>query len=152
MRALKMIAAHNPAMGLYADCVRTAIACLLDCNSTDEVPHFFEDYANDGGDSSKGWDRAETWLRNEKGLALFYLGFSGMIPIEQVLRGMAEANPDTYYLLCGRSSAGGGHCVIGLNDAIEHDPSWHNLGVVGPAAEGHYMIAVLIPAILKVSQ
>lgn len=148
MRALKMLAAHNPAMGLYADCVRTALACLLDCNTADEVPHFFENYAADDGDGSKGWDRADAWLRDAHKLALYFVASKGSL--SDVLEWSGTVNPDTYYLLCGQSSNGGNHCVIGLNDQIIHDPSWSNLGVVAPSAAGHFLIIVLIPAMLKV--
>lgn len=125
MQYWKQLVKHGENNG---DCFRTCIACLLD-KSPEEVPHFF-DKSND-----KPYEILRTWLRNQ-GLEIAF------VPIwdTDVLQITA---PDIYYILCGRSSDGENHAVIGCNGKIVHDPSWVDVGISQPLDNGEYYVAFI---------
>lgn len=64
---LRQLVTHDPEQGLYGDCFRTTIACLIGASSPDDVPHFVADNINRDGDvDPKGWTdlaAAREWLR-----------------------------------------------------------------------------------------
>jgi len=89
---------HNPGKGVYGDCVRTAIACLLDLER-DEVPQF-----NDGVAGWSAAERDEVISRVREYLAprrtLWCFERSSQEPRE-VRRWVARRNPECTYLLLG---------------------------------------------------
>ncbi|MBV7482503.1 hypothetical protein [Bordetella sp. BOR01] len=128
---------HRPEQGVFGDCHRTAIACILDL-PRDEVPNFGEHYGN-----PEAFRAAERHFLASRGLATVNVVF--MRSLEQVLTTMGATNPDAYYLLAGTSRSGCGHSVVGLGDQIVWDPSLDDSGIVGPMDDGFYWISYLVP-------
>ncbi|WCD44210.1 hypothetical protein Lumi_071 [Xylophilus phage Lumi] len=128
---------HNPEAGVYGDCHRTALACILDLER-DDVPHFYEG----GCDSSEFNRRCKEWLASQ-GLAEFKMVFNG--ELEGVLRTMKNVNPGVIYLLGCNSKNGCGHTVICKDDAILHDTSQDQSGVAGPMDDGYWWVDTLVP-------
>lgn len=146
MRALKMTQPHNPAAGQYGDCFRTALACLLDCDSADDVPHFF----GTERDADIAYAMVEEWLNRTHNLGLYYSFFQGDAAVSELLEIQEASNPGTFYILCGNSHGGNPHAVVACGGSIVHDPSWRGTGIAGPGPNNVYMTIVLIPASLKV--
>ena len=137
MTPQKQLNKHDPANGVYGDCGRTVIACLLDLHPS-EVPHF--------------WDRGETnnltadedcrkWLA-KRGLRIITWAVDG--GLVEVLTFMNQLNPETYYTLMGTSPRNVNHVVICRNDEIVHDPSLDGGDFIGPSNDGHWWIEVLV--------
>ena len=134
---------HDPENGVYGDCWRTAIACLLDLDP-EEVPHF-----NDSLDKSGDDVRMETmeWL-SWRALTYITIGWPGELSIKDVLTSVGIQNPHVFYLFSGESRTGVNHTVIGRGDAIIHDPSLDNSGIVGPCDNGNYYTEFLAPTLI----
>ena len=131
----KQLFRHDPDSGVYGDCFRTTLACLLDLAPAD-VPHFM-----DGVDSGKdGTEAANKWLA-QRGLTLISIPYQG--ELEQILSTIAQLNPGIHYLLCGKSRTGCNHSVICRGDQIVWDPSLDDAGIVGPADHGIYWVDFL---------
>lgn len=128
---------HRPEDGVYGDCHRTAIACLLDLPKED-VPNFGEHY----GDYA-AFHAAEQEFLARHDLATVAVAYSGTL--EQVLACQKAVNPDVYYLLGGTSRTGCGHTVVGLGGEIIWDPSLDDAGIVGPMDDGFYWVSFLAP-------
>jgi len=130
---------HDPDNGVYGDCYRTCIACLLDLFPRD-VPHFLEK-----GPESKDWEEAtRKWLAG-RGLALFTFVYrsSYLLPVE---RAMEMWNPTLYYTMGGESPRGSNHEVIYRGGTMVHDPTMYSRkGLVGPCDDGNFWINILTP-------
>lgn len=138
----KQLFRHDPANGVYGDCHRTAIACLLDLEP-DQVPHFGSDYT----DSEAFHRREKEWLASN-GWCAVSNAFDA--PLDLVLRAQASINPDVYYLLGGKSRTGCGHTVIACGDCIVWDPSLDDSGIVGPFdSDGFYWVTWLVSTRMK---
>ncbi len=135
------IVKHNPPNS-YGDCIRAAVASILNIERTEDVPHFAHD--DPGGEVI--YERLKEWLA-PRGLAPFYIPADGAMPLEQVLNTMKVINPGVHYLLFGRSQ-NADHVVIGRDDKIVHDPSWYSSSIVGPNADGNWIILVFVPVVL----
>lgn len=138
VRFYKQLFPHRPSEGLYGDCVRTAIACLLD-REPSEVPHFFDK----GQDGETAWKAIEAWLAGE-GLGRVMVVINGTIDRKELIDGFSVNNPDVCFMLFGTSSSGTPHVVICRNGEIIHDPSFIDTGISGPT-DGYYLIVVLVP-------
>lgn len=152
MRFYKQLNAHKPAEGLYGDCFRTCIGCLLDMPPED-VPHFF-DGANEENNGSQ-WQALGEWLAGRNlAIATFPVAAAGDdVPATAIIKHICEWNKDISMLLFGKSKTGVDHVVIIRNGEIFHDPSFLNNSVVGPASNGVYTVALLIPlAMTKVDE
>ena len=57
MTPQKQMFLHDPDNGVWGDCQRTAIACILD-RDVEDVPHFF----HDGCDGKTADKRIDDWL------------------------------------------------------------------------------------------
>ena len=144
MTPYKQLNRHDPANGVYGDCARTAIACLLDVPPQD-VPHFMDGCDNDE-QADVAIDAQQAWL-GSRGLAVVTLGYGGYGPDDPpsaILDVMAESNPGIYYLLVGRSQSGVNHVVVCCGGEIVHDPSLDDAGIVGPTLSGAYIVEVLV--------
>ena len=119
---------HDPEEGIYGDCVRACIASLLDL-LPDAVPHFFHD--NCSGETAQR--RIETFLA-DCGLVPFWAGFSGEMPLFDVMQYMHVANPNVYYMLYG-STRYGSHVVICRGMETMHDPAWYSVPIVRPSGD-----------------
>lgn len=137
MQYHKQLFQHEPEKGIYGDCYRTCIACLLDL-SPKEVPHFLFDNTADG----KVFDRRTKDFLASKGLTNFTIAMD--TSLEDLLSTMEHLNPEIYYLLTGYSDRGVNHVVICKGGEIIHDPSNVGYGLTGPAQpNGYYWIEVL---------
>lgn len=128
---------HNPALGEYGDCFRTAIACLLDLPPA-EVPHFTYRVAD--GEAADAAARA--WLAC-RGLSLITVPFDGEIPLAELLPAMAQrSGAGVRFILGGASWRGIMHVVIASPAGVEHDPMGGDpaQALQGPAPDGHWWI------------
>ena len=95
-------------------------------------------FAADNPDGASFERRAKDWLRS-RGLVPINVAYSGDdMPL--MFRSVKSMNPGVYYLLGGRSRTGVNHTVVCLDDAIVHDPSPTEAGVVGPCDDGFYWL------------
>lgn len=130
---------HDPANGVHGDCMRTVIACLLNKQSVDDVPHFL----HDGCDGVEFNRRIDEYLAGE-GLALVGLALTGA-SVSEIIDMVSAANPDTWFLITGRSPRGVNHVVIARNGMIVHDPCLDGGGLVGPTEAGVVWVEFLVP-------
>lgn len=146
---------HDPASGLYGDCHRTAIACILDLDASD-VPHFMHPDVSATGDAAH--IAAEAWL-NERGLTQINMLFDGKCSVDDILSTVKNVNPHargTCFILGGQSRNGCNHSVVCCDGEIVCDPSIDNSGIIGPCDDGWYWLtffggleAVHLPARAK---
>jgi len=138
MNAYKQIYRHDPENGIYGDCYRTAIGCILN-REPEKIPHFTEQcQLKTMGDSGK---LAAAWLKDE-GFSMVSFAFD--LDPDGVLELMGEMNPDVYYILSGESKTGVNHCVIANGAKIIHDPSLDDSGIVGRCDDGLTWIEILV--------
>lgn len=129
---------HDPENGVYGDCYRTALACLLDLEP-EEVPHENRQMT---GEEFLRYYRA--WLA-ERGLTLWYFRYT--VPPEQGIAWMFEAmgswNGDQPFMLSGKSPRGTNHVVIATRAGIIWDPHPDGGDLVGPDEDGCYNVEVI---------
>lgn len=133
------IVRHNPP-DTYGDCLRAAIASILDIDKTTDVPHFLRD-----GDDERGLVELRTWLLLEHRLRPFAMVFDGSASLDDVFATMKNGNPDVDYLLfcqCGS----GDHVVVCCNDRMTHNPGWDNAAISGPLSNGSWLVMVMVRA------
>ena len=136
MTPMKQIYRHEPENGIYGDCFRTVISCLLDMQHPLDVPHFYNKNDKDGG------HKANVWLAN-MGLGYVELPLAGTL--DAIHNWMLTLYPDIHYTILGTSANGFGHVVICLNGKIIHDPSIDDSGIVGPCQEdGNYWVGFIV--------
>ena len=125
----KQLYLHDPENGVYGDCGRTVIACLLDMDPV-LVPHFW-DGAEEAPVHANPEKACDDWLK-DRGILRLRFTLSGDMPIGNIHDMMAAQHPGIHYILQGRSKNGTDHVVICLNDKIVHDPAIDASGIVGP--------------------
>jgi hypothetical protein len=132
---------HDPAAGVFGDCFRTCVACLLGLPAGN-VPHFNDRLASDATPAEvyRATKAADDWL-GARGLRLVRVGYCG--DLDSVLDCLAKSNPGLPCILSGTSRNGVGHCVVVLDGAIVCDPSLDQSGIVGPLADGVFNIEYL---------
>lgn len=132
---------HNPEEGRYGNCTQASIASILDL-PLDSVPHFCIGLpqGTDGGlEESR---RINNWLR-PRGLALFELAYTAD-SLEAWEADWKARGICFYHLLSGISVRGFGHCTVGLNGRVIHDPSPLG-GALKPLENGTYGIGIITP-------
>lgn len=138
VKKFKQLFRHDPENGVYGDCYRTAIGCIMGL-SPDRVPHFC-----DGPDDELMQAKIREFL-GPLGLVLIEVPFSGEgidLPlIMQIGEARSEGLP---YLLTGMSSIGSNHVVVCQADKIIHDPSLDDTGIVGPTRAGNWWIGWVV--------
>lgn len=122
---------HDPENGIYGDCWRTTVACLLRL-PIEEVPHVC-----DGPDDGKAGERMRAFLES-RNCALIQIPYSGDLSLEQLLDyvGAISVSGGLHWCLMGTSRTGCNHVVICKGDQIVHDPSITQSGIVGPSSDG----------------
>lgn len=146
MKVQKQLNRHDPKNGIYGDCHRTAIACVLDMDAAD-VPHFMDGASgrSDGPEeTAKAWDahdRVEAWL-NARGIATVNILFPGEVPLREVLNTVAATNSRgrPVFILGGESRNGVNHSVVCCDGEIVCDPSLDDSGIIGPCDDGYYWL------------
>lgn len=141
MRPQKQKYRHNPELGEFGDCHRTAIACLLDLDR-DDVPNFGEHY-----DDAAAFRAAERRFLAQHGLFTVDTVFA--CSLDDLLTTQEAVNPGVYYLLAGESASRLCHSVIGCGGAIAWDPSLDDAGIVGPCADGYFWVTHLVPMFMR---
>lgn len=136
MQRHKQLLSHDPENGVHGDCMRTAIACLLDIAPQD-VPHFL----HDGCDGGVFMERIDAYLASH-GLALVGIPFADTP--ENVMEAMMHTNPNMTYLLSGQSIRGVNHVVIARNGEVIWDTHTSNVGLSGPCKDGHTWVEFLV--------
>jgi hypothetical protein len=135
----KQLFRHNPSAGVYGDCHRTVIACLLDLAPGD-VPHFYNASAGEGGNLQA---KRDLWL-SERGLAEVAMAFEGDLDLAVLLTAMrSRVPPGMHQILGGRSRNGCNHSVLVCDGAIVWDPSLDDSGIVGPCDDGYWWVSFL---------
>lgn len=133
---------HDPANGVYGDCHRTAIACILHMDK-ELIPNFGEHY-----DDHAAFKKAEEDFLRSVGLATVEIPFSASM--DEVLMVMGHLNPGVYYLFSGKSKRGFNHTTVGLGNKIVWDPAHgEEHSIIGPCdspeGQGYYWVTVLVP-------
>lgn len=135
----KQIHPHLPEAGLYGDCFRTCVACLLDLE-VHEVPHFFQIEKDTGDD-------ADILIRDflaTRGLMLFRFPVCGSL--ERITEQMEASNGRAMYMLQGRSPRGEEHVVIYKGADLLWDPAPGGKGIIGPGTNDVFWIILLMPS------
>lgn len=140
MKYHKQAFLHDPASGVFGDCYRTTLACLLDLER-DEVPHFATSM------DPQEWEQTvqpkfDAWLA-ERGLIELAVPFTG--DLSGVLAMQSGLAGGVACMLTGTSLTGCNHVVIVKGGRIEHDPSINGSGIVGPTDAGYFWLTWLIP-------
>lgn len=120
---------HDPENGVYGDCWRATVACLLRL-PVEAVPHVC-----DGPDDGKASERMREFLDSQN-CALIQIPFTGDLSLEQVLEYVGAASGGMHWCLMGTSRTGCNHVVICKGSEIVHDPSITQSGIVGPSSDG----------------
>lgn len=137
----KQLFRHKPAEGIYGDCHRTVIACLLN-KMPEEVPNFGIHVGN-----ATAFHKAVDEYLATQDLAIVEIPYNDTL--ENILNAQVATNKNSYFLLAGESKTGVNHSVIGYGGAIEWDPSLDDSGIVGPCDDGYYWISHLVPLFMK---
>lgn len=145
MRFIKQLFGHQPEEGIFGDCYRTAIACLLDLDPS-EVPHEHR-FMTDEEHTALYLD----WFR-ERGIHRIAVPMQ-CESVQQALDVSANWSQGLPYIFTGRSQRGVNHCVVGHGAKIIHDPHPSGVGIDGPAdPQGYYWVEwLVVPAIVKVA-
>lgn len=136
------IVKHDPPKS-YGDCLRASVACILNRPSVHDVHHFY----HDGCDGKTGMARLRAYCKSI-GFIPWTNSFSGEHSLKEVLEFIALQNPDTNYLLFGKTTSGCDHVVICRNDKIIHNVAWSGCDIVSPTSQSYWQIMVFVPLIL----
>jgi hypothetical protein len=139
MKPQKQLFRHKPSEGIFGDCHRTAIACVLDMDAKD-VPHFM-DGTPGTGDAEAAHDNAEAWL-NARGICTINILFPGDLPLRAVLDSVKFLNMRSHpvFILGGQSRNNVNHSVVCCDGEIVCDPSLDDSGIIGPCDDGSYWL------------
>ena len=137
MKIQKQLNRHDPENGIYGDCHRTAIACILDMDAAD-VPHFM-DKTTGKGEAPEANAAVEKWL-NKRGLCQIITIYPGETPLKDILHAVGHNNPGICFLLSGESATGCNHSVVACDGEIVCDPSLDDSGIIGPCDDGFYWV------------
>lgn len=132
MQYHKQLFKHDPDNGVYGDCCRTTLACLLDLKP-EEVPYYY-------GEDQNAYYRK--WLA-DKGLTTIEIPYPGDLSLDKVLTTVGLTNPDINYMLSGNSKNNVGHFVICNKNEIIHDTSLDDSGIAGPMEDGMYWVSFI---------
>lgn len=134
---------HDPEAGVWGDCDRTALACLLDLEP-EQVPHFMH-----GAPINEPMPPAiaawrQSWLR-ERGLVEVEAAYpaAAFASLADLLAFWAGMSPGLHYRVVGRAPRGVDHVVVARDHLIVHDPHPAGGGLVGPAGSGCYHVLTL---------
>jgi hypothetical protein len=139
----KQLFGHDPANGIWGDCYRTAIACLLDL-APEAVPHEHRHMS-----WTEHEEAVNAWLAT-RGLreVSFYWSGEGENSFQRCLDYFSFLNAKTPFLLSGTSARGVHHVVIVQDGKVIHDPSPAAADTLAPCENGFYYVTFL-GALLK---
>lgn len=136
MQYHKQLNKHDPKNGIYGDCYRTAIACILDKNPTD-VPHVFD--LDDLGLQNKMMREFLDGL----GLRLLNIAYS-LDSISDVLKVGENNIGEMHWILCGMSEREINHCVVCFGGTMIHDPHPSGSFLTGPSDDGYWHTEIIV--------
>lgn len=129
---------HKPDKGIYGDCFRTALACLLDMEVL-SVPHFM----NDPNEPIRTtWKNVDNWLK-DFGFRLISLPFNS--DYNELMDSMKDNYPGLVIKLSGKSIRGSNHTIIVKDGKMIHDPHPDNTGLNSPCDDGYYWMDFILP-------
>ena len=132
MTPYRQLVQHAPSLGLWGDCYRTAIGCLLDY-PPEAVPHFAD---NAGMVSPKETAYlVNKWLGEKLSLRTIEIPFSGDYDVQDIIDGIGKLNPGSEYLFSGNTRIGTPHVVVCRGKEQIHDPSCGDFWIVDPHDE-----------------
>lgn len=141
MTPYKQLYGHNPDQGIFGDCFRTALGCLLNM-PPEKVPHFY-DGCRPEDDATEQNKAVQYWLA-QQGYRLVIIPYE--CSPETLLESQGFNNPDTYWLMSGKSGKHDcNHVVICCGNQVIWDPSRENSGVTGKNKDGQVWCEYLIP-------
>lgn len=155
MKQYKQMFRHDPENGVWGDCHRTALACILNLQPA-QVPHYIGEHelAKSRGKEFDWQAAQEAWL-NQLGYTSVDIVFGNGEPdpdlhgLQGLLGFMGQRNPRIYYLLGGTSPRGTNHSVVCLGGGLEWDPHPDGGFLVGPMDHGFYEVTFLLPKNMK---
>jgi len=127
---------HLPDEGVFGDCYRTCIACLLMLDPED-VPH---EHRQMGAEEFVAFYRG--WL-HDHGIHRLVIPLATQ-SVEEALRTAEIFSDGVPYIFLGTSRTGVNHAVIGHDGAIVHDPSLTDAGIIGPCDDGYFWVEWLV--------
>lgn len=130
---------HVPSMGLYGDCHRVVIACMLN-KAPEDVPHFHEGLPPIPASGEEFERRVDEYLATQN-LEQFQVLYHDNMRVSDVLR----ESRGVLCILSGTSVPGIDHSVLVHNSKIVVDPSHENIGINGPMTNNYYSLTFLIP-------
>lgn len=137
---------HDPENGIYGDCYRTAIACILNIDK-EKVPHLAKEYDND----IDGWDREMKKFLNSLGYTLVDIPFVGIgTKLPSLLESLGRHSAEAVYILAGESSNGTNHCVVCKGGEIIWDPAIDDSGIIGPCNDQFFWVTYIVPLRIEV--
>jgi hypothetical protein len=107
---------HDPANGVWGDCMRSCVASILDL-PREAVPHFYE-----GGCEPHIFDQRVGEFLAQHGLIEVTL-------LPAYARQQMRHTP-CYHLIYGGTVRGTYHAVVGLNGVVVHDPHPSRAGII----------------------
>ena len=112
---------HWPREGRAGDCLRAALACILD-QPLEAVPNFAQGLRAANLDSFRiALERVRDWLGEHHTVWPFAFRADSL---EEVLALVGALNPDTRYIAMGGTEHRGiNHAVCALGNQVEWDPS-----------------------------
>jgi hypothetical protein len=128
---------HKPEVGIYGDCYRTVISCLL-CLDPEAVPH-----VSDAGATADDSDAKMNAFLRERGFTFIEFPLSGG-DLGSALDWTGRYFKGMHHTLSGISKNGVGHFVICKDGEIVHDTSIDQSGIVGPHDGGHFWIGFVV--------
>lgn len=134
---------HDPENGVFGDCYRTCLACILDLER-DEVPHYV-DTMDPGKWAKIVQPKYDAWL-GVRGWQELCIPIPGEgVEVEDILHFHKTRTPfPTTAMLIGESRTGCNHIVVVENGKIIHDTSINKSGIIGPGNDGFYWLTWLI--------
>lgn len=146
MQFHKQKSAHIPQIGIFGDCYRTALACVLDMDP-ETVPHFMQLFQ---GQSDAILDQAiDEWLRQRGFTKIDIPYFANGLSRGEIMNIIAQQNGyDLLYLLTGMSSNNSAHVVICRGNQVLWDPS--DCGINEPI-QGYYIVTHILPSSMRLT-
>ena len=135
MKLQKQLYRHQPDQGIYGDCGRTVIACLLDLDPKD-VPHEHREM------SSGEQELLHNSFLEERGFIRISIPI-GCETVDEALFAGNHYSCGMPYILLGTSRNGVCHVVICQRDQVIWDPSLDDSGIVGPT-NGYFWLEWIV--------
>lgn len=136
MRFSKQLFRHDPDSGIWGDCGRAALACVIGIDPED-LPHWHEELTGDE------WGARMDPVLRERGLVRVSIPFNAP-DVESILECGGILAKGMPWFLVGTSANGTGHVVICLDDKIVWDTAIDDSSIVGPLDTGAFWIELLV--------